>query len=343
MVPQVVATVGLIFQFSEGSANEFLEKQKKIFNIFRSARIKDSDAAISEFTYYFNSITERYQSLDQVETFKQEIEILWLPKFFAIQNFTMDKAFYETKIRVRALYASLFIQLTINMYQKADPGYFDLMRSRMLTVLETVRTNPSSPEDKWPPLLELSSERNDIVNSMTRFFIGLIFGKEWRTHAGWKEFAMYVASLSTGEGIWYYPGTIQKEETKRRVCLFNVIDNIFLGGNPVMVSLQSLLTIPQIGHPSPGITSSPGIEVNTHTTLNTGVANNLEYLDAAPLMSRKRSRAIHCDIMNDEQTDYSGHVAINTPLNDVSSDDDWFYMTDEEVTDLVNIATTVVC
>ena len=341
MVPTVVTAVGLIFLFLERSAAEFLRNQRKIFNIFRSARIKDSEAAFSQFTEYFNSITERYQSLDQAETFKQEIENFWLPKFIATQNDLNEKALYDAKIRVRALYASLFIQLTVHLYQKAIPGYLDLMRNRMLTVLEIVRTNPSS-EYKWSPLLDLSNVKTDIVISMTRFFIGLIFGKEWRTHAGWKEFAMYVASLSTGEGIWYYPGTIQKEETKRRVCLFNVIDNIFLGGNPVMVSLQSLLTIPQIGHPSPGITSSPGIEVNTHTTLNTGVANNLEYPDAAPLMSRKRSRAIYCDIMNDEQTDYSGHVAINTPLNDVS-DDDWFYMTDEEVTDLVNIATTVVC
>lgn len=184
--------------------------------------------AAAIFREYYKSIVLQYNTLNEMEAKALEVEHEHLCKFW--KNTNIRETDYEIRTKIKALYVSVFIRRTVELQMEANPKYFENMKTQLTNMLNTpaaeeVHKESAKKNENWSiPRLTIRDDSDAV--SLTRFYIGLKEAQRWQTHAKWEKLAFYVASMTTGEGVWYCPGGAAKLETMRRKQLFQIIEKL---------------------------------------------------------------------------------------------------------------------
>ena len=177
---------------------------------------------------------------------------------------------YEIKTKIKALYVSVYIQRTIELFEAKhgtnEAGISIFFLQMKTNLLEILTNQPDIVDVNGKVLDKLMTHGDEDIASLTRFYTVLKEAQRWQTHAKWEKLAFYVTSMAVGEGIWYCPGGAAKIETLRRKHLFSIVEKMDNKYNKVMRRRKTLMK-PMMSTISPMISSKTsaidGILLNT--------------------------------------------------------------------------------
>ncbi len=248
-------TGGLIFLLGL-SANDYLKHQHTIFKFDTAPKTQhDPSLAVQVFSEFYTYLYANFRLFQQAEEVKIAIESDWLTKFH--DALSLGPKDYDIKIRVKSLYVSIYNQRLVELYNRAIPNFFQVMKDKLCelvrihndrissTLLQPTTSTADADDDSSSITNSLFSFRDekDII-SLTRFFIGLILTKIWKTHPKWEVLAFYCTCMTTGEGKWYCRGGGATTETKRRVELFKMMEYEYSRADPIVLDVLSLPQFP---------------------------------------------------------------------------------------------------
>ncbi len=193
------------------------------------SKIKSPDLAIEDFSTFFKEFINRFKDITDQDEMASEIEHRYLKRFYHAHGITDTD--YEIKTKIKALFVTVFIQRKFELLEQADireNAYFDSMKQNMINMLAKyfppVAVSIQDPPPPLPDKFILGDD--DETSSLTRFYTAILEAQLWQTHAKWEKLAFFVASMSTGEGIWYCPGGAAKADTVRRKHLFKIMEMV---------------------------------------------------------------------------------------------------------------------
>ncbi len=202
--------------------------------------IVDPHLATRSFSLFYEEIKASYCNLSLQTKISRDIEHLYLVKFYKDNN--IGDTQYDVKTKVKALFISVFIHLTIALHEadrssnhitdedttnNDESPYFIATRTAMLKMLNN---QPNDIRDASGNILPPLVPENEVeIQSFTRFYVSIKESQRWQTHAKWDKLAFYTASMATGEGILYAPNSEDTERNRmylRRKHLFSIIERI---------------------------------------------------------------------------------------------------------------------
>ncbi len=214
---------------ADRNAGNFLSSVRAIidFQGHVCRRFSSVDNAVEQFSKDFSKIISELRSSQDEPIVCIKIVEEYLPAFYRDNQVGVKD--YETRNKVKALYAAVAIQRMVEIEEEASgrSNFQEIMMNQMYTLVNNQPDCQRAGRDsEILPRLTLSHRNSPDSLSLTRFYVAITKAYYFQSHANWKVLAMLVASLATGEGVHYCLGTWASEETVRREHLFLIMEKL---------------------------------------------------------------------------------------------------------------------